>query len=401
MKLRKITYFVNLLFAFSFLIIASCGKKEPDRSQNYTPKGVAVSYNKGTPIIEWQTDQPSFGSVLYGTSPGSYNHFSYEAEKLTTNHSLQVIDADSGITYYFVARSITDDGIIEISSEGEFRPQAHPPNNLFEWTMLDISQGYTIGDCHYIQTPNGYRLFIDSGYEEKINTIYSFCNSLGVNHFNLALLTHFHADHYGGFLGGLFDNYDFDSLKIPITHESEYDWAYSDVINSAQNNNIGISYVNEGDTLNWDPSLSVIALHAGSMNDGNENNSSIVLKITYGDIDFILTGDAEIPSETMILDDFPSYQLDCEVLKVGHHGKSDATSDEWLDVITPKAALIPVDQQSSWGGNSLPSQSEIDKLKGRNIDIFRSDKNNPNDDQYHHGNITVFSDGVSYEIVFN
>ena len=382
-------------------LVLSCGKKDPTGYEEITPAEIEVLYSSGRPIITWQTDKPATGSIFYGTLPGDYTHFAYEAGVFSLSHSIRVIGAESGITYFFAVRSKSPEGLTFVSEEKTFKAQADNQVALLEWTMLNISEGIAVGDCHYIRTPNGYNVVIDSGSDETVNTFFSFCSSRNLEHFNLALITHLHLDHYGGFINGIFDNYSFDSLKLAHSHEPYYNWAYSNLISSAQSNSIGVNVVREGDNLYWDPSINVSVIHAGRIDDDNENNSSVVLKISYGEIDFILTGDAEIPIENMIMDNYSGYDLNCEVLKVGHHGKNDATSDSWLEAVNPETAVIPVDQQSSYGGNSLPSESVIMKLRELGIDVFRSDKNYPNSYRYNHGHITLLTGGQSYEISIN
>ncbi|PJA29120.1 MAG: hypothetical protein CO189_03425 [candidate division Zixibacteria bacterium CG_4_9_14_3_um_filter_46_8] len=383
------------------VIGVSCGKKEATQNANLNPNEIEVSYENGRPIISWQTDEPTHGSVFFGAQSGDYDHFAYEAEGLTRNHSIKIISADSAVNYVFVVRSNNKDGLESFSSERTFRPQSATGGDLLEWTMLDIAQGVAIGDCHFIRTPSGYKVIIDSGDGDKVNSIFAFCSNRNLDHFNLAVLTHLHSDHYGGFTNGIFENYSIDSLMLAQRHESSYDGAYGNVASSAEANGIGVGVIKEGDTLNWDPEITVTALHSGSIGDGNENNSSIVLKITYGEIDLILSGDAEIPSESMMIDHFSSAELDCEILKIAHHGRYDANSDEWFEITSPDVALISVDQETSWGGNSLPSESVVSRLFDLGIDTYRSDRNYPNGATYRHGNVTLLTDGVSYDIIIN
>ncbi|MCP4633492.1 MAG: MBL fold metallo-hydrolase [candidate division Zixibacteria bacterium] len=403
-----IFYFRNLKIAILSLIVlmtvflfSSCGKKEPNRTEEYTPENLELHYNSGRPVITWQTAQPTEGSVFYGTNPGEYKHFAYETGQSSKIHSLQLIAADSGMSYFYMVRSSVNGSVASVSTEKKFVPQAHDHRAIFEWTMLNISQNIANGDCHYIQTPNGYRVVIDSGNDDKVNTFFDFCNRRNLDHFDLAIITHIHYDHYGGFTNGIFETYRFDSLKLAASNIPDYDGVYSNIYSLAQSEQIGLARVEEGDYLHWDPSLTVLVLHSGQIGDGNENNSSIVLKITYGQVDFILTGDSEIPSENIMIDNLSGYELDCDVLKIGHHGRYDANGDDWFSITKPIAALIPVDQQSSYGGNSLPSESVIENLRDRGIDIYRSDKNYPNSSSYSHSNITVLSDGQIFEISIN
>lgn len=101
----------------------------------------------------------------------------------------------------------------------------------------------------------------------------------------------------------------------------------------------------------------------------NANNYSTVLKVTYGQMDVIMTGDAETKVEKQILE--TGVDLDAEILKVGHHGSDTSTSDEFLAAISPEFALI-----STEVGNKFehPIKSTMDKLKENDIEVYRSDE---------------------------
>lgn len=378
--------------------VLSCEKKEITNPEDLKPLNIDISYVSGRPVISWYTSRPASGAIHYGLYSDDYRHFIYESDGHSRDHSIDVFGADSGQYYYFRIYGRSRDGASDVSEEMRFAAQTANQAELLEWTMLNISQDVAIGDCHYIRTPNGFQVMIDSGPDEKTGTIMDFCSDRGINHFDLAVITHLHRDHYGAFISGIFSTYEFDSLKMAESHESRYDNASSNILSSAYLNNIGVNLIEEGETLNWDPDITVTTLHSGSIGDGEENNCSIVLKISYGRIDFILTGDAEVPAEMRILNSYSNYELDSEVLKVGHHGRYDASSSEWIEAVDPIACAIPVDQQSSYGGNSLPSQEVISRIKEYGADIYRSDKNYPDRESYNYGHVIILTDGNTFEI---
>ncbi len=396
----KHTRLVSVLVILSLLLL-SCGQKEPTSSEDYTPINIEITYNLGRPHISWQTDKPTYGSVFYGKIPDDYDHFTYESSGLKESHSIKILDADSGFTYFFRIRVHAEDQVAAVSSEKTFIPQSASHEQVLEWTMLNISEGIAIGDCHFIETPNGYRAIIDSGSDDTVRRFYDFCTDRNLQQFNAAIATHLHWDHYGGFVRGILDRYSFDSLFIPHSHTPDYSWAYSEIRSEANSNGIGFGKIYPHTELDWDPLVNITVLHSGTIGDGDENNSSAVLKFSYGEIDFILTGDAESPAESVMLEHYSSALLDCEILKVGHHGRHDATSAEWLNAADPEAALISVDQKSSYDGNSLPSESVIRLLTEQGVDIYRSDKNYPNGEFYRYGHIQVITDGEIFEIIIN
>jgi competence protein ComEC len=98
------------------------------------------------------------------------------------------------------------------------------------------------------------------------------------------------------------------------------------------------------------------------------NNYSIVLKLTYNGKSFIFTGDAEVDSEEEIL--AKGYDLKADVLKVGHHGSTSSTSDEFLAAVSPEYAVICVGVDNTYGH---PHQETLDKLNTEGIKIYRTD----------------------------
>ena len=101
----------------------------------------------------------------------------------------------------------------------------------------------------------------------------------------------------------------------------------------------------------------------------NLNNYSIVMKVTFGDMDVLMTGDAEKDVEKEILSS--GVNLDAEILKVGHHGSNTSSSEDFLDAINPDYALI-----SCKVGNKHdhPTADTMTKLKERDIDVYRTDE---------------------------
>ncbi|HKZ34443.1 MAG TPA: hypothetical protein VJ179_01060, partial [Patescibacteria group bacterium] len=116
----------------------------------------------------------------------------------------------------------------------------------------------------------------------------------------------------------------------------------------------------------------------------NENNASIVLLLTDGSFTEIFTGDAEKKTEQEIVS---SYQkLPVDVLKVSHHGSHDATTEEFLQLITPSLAVISVSKENEYGH---PHSETLERLQKRNIQIF---------DTKTYGTVTILPQGEKYEV---
>ena len=117
---------------------------------------------------------------------------------------------------------------------------------------------------------------------------------------------------------------------------------------------------------------------------GRVNNSSIVLRLEYGQTAFLLTGDAEADSESEMI--ASGQNLSCNVLKVGHHGSNASTSAELLAVAHPQIAVISV---NAGNGAGYPHPEMLDRLRAAGVRVYRTDRN---------GNITCLSDGAHIRV---
>ncbi len=103
---------------------------------------------------------------------------------------------------------------------------------------------------------------------------------------------------------------------------------------------------------------------------GEANDKSIVARLDYGENSFLFTGDIESGAEREILEGGENIEVD--VLKIAHHGSKYSTSEEFLDAVSPKTAVISVGAKNSYGH---PTEAVLTALNSRGIKIFRTDEN--------------------------
>ena len=102
---------------------------------------------------------------------------------------------------------------------------------------------------------------------------------------------------------------------------------------------------------------------------GNMNDYSAVVMIRYGETEILFTGDAEKTSELEMLAQNKE-ALDADILKVGHHGSSTATSEEFLDAATPEYAVISCGKNNQY---NHPHSEVIERLNNNNCETLRTD----------------------------
>jgi competence protein ComEC len=196
----------------------------------------------------------------------------------------------------------------------------------------------------------------------------------GITKLDYIVGTHAHEDYIGGLAGAL--NYAaVGTAYCPVT---EFDSkAFRDFVKYLDEQGKSITVPKHGDTFMLGGAESRIV---GPINPSNEpNNTSIVLKIGYGDTSFLFTGDAERAEEADILE--AGYDLTAAVLKVGHHGSETATTYPFLREIMSKYAVISCGKNNSYGH---PDDATISRLRDADVILYRTDMQ---------GTITATSDG--------
>ena len=100
----------------------------------------------------------------------------------------------------------------------------------------------------------------------------------------------------------------------------------------------------------------------------DENDRSLVIGFSLMDKDFLMMGDAPIKVERNIVNEYPN--LDCDILKVGHHGSNTSTCKEFVKLVTPDVAIISAGKNNKYGH---PHKSVLKILEEENVKIRRTD----------------------------
>jgi len=266
-------------------------------------------------------------------------------------------------------------GVIDIFKE---RETYEVTGGTVEIHMIDVGQG----DSILIMAPEGNILF-DAGENksESEGKLTSYLDGLGIKEIEYFILSHHDADHIGG-ADVVIDNY---TVSTVIMEDWDSDYGektgvYNSVIESVSKS--------EGTEIkNYDPGdkLSLGELHLeflGPVKEFNDKNEdSIVVRVDFGENSIMMTGDAEEGAEEELLRTYSSDYLDCDVLKVGHHGSSSSTTVEFLKAVSPEYALISCGVDNKYGH---PHEETIDALEAENVKIHQTDKT---------GNIVLVFDG--------
>lgn len=255
-------------------------------------------------------------------------------------------------------------------------------NNKLEITFIAIGQG----DSILIKSRRNRYFLIDGGgyagpdISQGQLTLLPYLRYKGIKKLDIVFITHFDADHARGIIDVL-KKREVRVLILPANYEDN-DLARK-VINVATDKGIPVKLTEAGDYYqNGQLSMLVLNPDADKKN-VSRNENSIVLKLTYKKFSLLLTGDLEIKGEEDLINS--NYDLDCEVIKFGHHGSSGSSSIKFLRYVSPHEGIISVGK-NNYGH---PSHELLKRVNDLNIKIWRTDKN---------GAIIIRTDGISYKI---
>lgn len=208
---------------------------------------------------------------------------------------------------------------------------------------------------------------VDCGTRGTGKDVVKYLKELGVTKLDYIIGTHPHDDH----MGGMYDvlcNFETGTIILPKVKSGQVttNW-YLKLMNKIKSDKCQVEFAEVGDVYNIeDAKMQIIAAQRDC---NNLNNYSIVTKVSFGEIDMIMTGDAETEVEEEILKS--RVNIDAEILKVGHHGSDTSSSEEFLDAINPDYSLISCEVGNQ---HEHPIKSTMDKLKERNIEVYRTDE---------------------------
>lgn len=238
--------------------------------------------------------------------------------------------------------------------------------------FIDVGQG----DCIYINQGE-YNMLIDAGNNEDGEKLVSYLKSLNVNGFDYVIGTHPHEDHIGG-MDDIINNFEIDNYYMPDKLSTTK--TFEDVLDALDAKGLSYNVPKIDDEFKLGDATFKVIYSGDDTNDIND--SSIVLKMTYGDNSFLFTGDATSNVEEIIL----NKDIKSDVLKVAHHGSSYSSTTEFLDKVDPKYAIISVGKNNSY---NHPASITLQKLSNRDITVYRTDLD---------GTIIFTSDGTNLSV---
>ena len=223
--------------------------------------------------------------------------------------------------------------------------------------MIDIGQG----DSILLECDESYML-IDAGENDKGGVVVDYLKKHNISKLDYALITHPHSDHYGGFKT-VFESVEPDNVVMTEAMNTTRTWEkLVDYIDSKKYN---VIFPKTNDTITLGSSK--LTMYVPKVTD-SLNNCSIVVRAEYNGMSALFTGDAEKSEEKDILNS--KFDVSANVLKMGHHGSSTSTGNNFLSAVNPDIALISCGKNNDYGH---PHKETVAKLNKNNIPMFRTD----------------------------
>ena len=252
--------------------------------------------------------------------------------------------------------------------------------------VIDVGQG----DAILIMTPWG-NMLIDSGDigPTPREALTSYLAKYNVTSFEYVIFTHPDADHIGS--GDyVMQNYDVKTVIMPdCTNTTKVYERLMSAIYASDAKHVLIGTASGCEKVGYTFELGQVSftVMGPTKKFSSTNEMSVVVRLEYGETTALFTGDAEEGSEEAMLGMYKNGELDCDILKVGHHGSRTSTTSAFLAAVTPDVAVISCGAENKYGH---PHTETMNKLSGAGVETYRTDR---------HGDVVILTDGQYIEVV--
>lgn len=250
------------------------------------------------------------------------------------------------------------------------------PSNQLQIHFVDVGQG----DCCLMITPHHKKILVDGGgsmtpeiFDIGEKTLVPYLLDRRIKIIDYVIISHFDSDHIGG-LFAVMEKLHVKKVIIPKQEEDSENYQKFQEITKKKN--IKVLVVSQETQLQVEQGISIEFLWPDAQQIITENilnNNSLVCKLNYQAFSVLFTGDIEMVAERAILQKYQSglSKLKATVLKVGHHGSKTSSTQELINAVKPKIALIGVGEKNKFGH---PNTEVLGRLESCGAKIYRTDQ---------------------------
>jgi len=238
---------------------------------------------------------------------------------------------------------------------------------------------------HFIDVGQGDSILIDLGDTEilidggdRSPGVVDYISAYVDGALEIMVATHPHADHIGGLIAVL-DK--FEVKEIWVNGDTSTSKTFQEFMSLINAENATIHEAERGKSIQVGV-LTFVILHPTKPLGTDVNNNSIVLSLSYGEIDLLFMGDAERQAESSML----NLISDIEILKVGHHGSRSSSSPDFLNLAKPEVAIYMAGVGNRYGH---PHNETLDALNTIGARVYGTDTS---------GSIRVVTEGKTYTV---
>ncbi|WZO98732.1 MBL fold metallo-hydrolase [Isosphaeraceae bacterium EP7] len=242
--------------------------------------------------------------------------------------------------------------------------------------FLDVGQG----DSILIRSPEGKTALIDAG---PSNGVVQSLKAKGLTSIDFVALTHHHSDHYGG-MRQVIEH--FKPKYFLATNSTHTTSMYLKVLQQVKDQNVQLIRPTQKPRHVELGSVLLTIFPQPPMNADEENDNSIGIRVSYGSVSVILTGDSEESERAWWTEHHPELLRDATILKLAHHGSRNGTDAAWIDLIRPELTVASLATGNSYGH---PHSETVSLLKKKRIPLLQTNKE---------GSIRINTDGEHWSV---
>lgn len=375
----KLKLLRGLFLLLSLFFLVGCSLV-PDK-QAWEPAPVAAGKTDQSPdsqtvqVPDREADSESAQGLDQASDSQTVQAPDREADSESTQGLNQAPDSES------VQGLVREEGLLEDLDMEAVAGKAgsligDPEDYPFEVRMLDVGQGLAV----LVRAGQDYMIY-DGGGRERSSYVVSYLKKHDISSLDYLIASHYDEDHIAGLVGVLNTTTVETALTPDYVADSQI---YQSFRTMLEKNGAREIHPRQGDSYRLGEAELEI-LGPESYDYENENSRSLVVKISYGQVSCIISGDAEYEAESDMVAHEKS-KLDTDLYVAGHHGSGSSSSPAFVKAMSPDYVLISVGIDNSYGH---PAEETLKTLEDNNCQIYRTDQE---------GEITARSDGEGFFI---